>query len=86
MKFLVFLSLICISNSFNLCVVGGKSGLGRELVYQCISSNNKVLALTNNSYEINYPYRGVGLDKKNIDNVIKSNKLKVDIYDNFKKI
>lgn len=85
MKFLLFLTLICISNSFNLCVVGGKSGLGRELVYQCISSNNKVLALTNNSYEINYPYRGAGLDKKNIDNVIKSNKLKVDIYNNFKK-
>ena len=83
----VFLLLLFFTNicSFNLCVVGGKSGLGRELVYQCISSNKKVLALTNNSFDIKYPYRGGGLDTKNIDKIIESDYLKVDLYDNFKK-
>tara|TARA_A100001011_G_scaffold323285_2_gene345131 strand:- start:708 stop:1337 length:630 start_codon:yes stop_codon:yes gene_type:complete len=85
MKFLLFFISLYSTYGFNLCVVGGKSGLGRELVYQCISSNKKVLALTNDTFDINYPYRGQGLDKKNIDKVIKSNKLKVDLYDNFKK-
>lgn len=85
MKILLFFISLYSTYGFNLCVVGGKSGLGRELVYQCISSNKKVLALTNNTFDIKYPYRGGGLDKKNIDKIIKSNNLKVDTYDNFKK-
>ena len=36
-----FLSLV---NRFDLCIVGGSSGLGRELIYQSLQNNNKVLA------------------------------------------
>ena len=67
MKIFFILFLLTKVTSYNLCVVGGKSGLGRELIYQCISSNKNVLALTNDTFDIKYPYRGPGLDKKNID-------------------
>ena len=70
---------------YNLCVVGGKSGLGRELVYQSILSNQKVLALTNNSLNIEYPHRGTGLTRESSNKYIESKNLKVDSYDNFKK-
>ena len=85
MKFFLLLLFLTNITSFNLCVVGGKSGLGRELVYQCVSSDKKVLALTNNTFDIKYPYRGNGLNQKTLDKTIKSDFLKVDTYNNFKK-
>lgn len=84
MKILFFL-LISSCNAYNLCVVGGTSGLGRELIYQAISSNNKVLALTNNSLTIDYPYRGGGLNIGINDKKIVSENLQVDSYSNFNK-
>ena len=81
-NFCIFLYLLQTVFSYNLCVVGGKSGLGKELILQSLNNNNNVLALTNNSYNIELPYRGGGLDKKNVDDIIINDKLTVDIYSN----
>lgn len=83
--FLILSILIQESVGFNLCVVGGKSGLGRELIFQSICKNKKVLALTNNSLSVDYPYRGGGLDIKKINKQIKDDNLVVDTYDNCNK-
>ena len=32
--------------TFNLCVVGSKSGLGSELIYQGLQNNKNILALS----------------------------------------
>ena len=73
------------SIQYNLCVVGGNSGVGSELIYQSLEKNNKVLALCNNNYQIKIPYRGGGLDYKNTHEYISNNNLQIDIYDNFDK-
>ena len=83
--FLILSILIQESVGFNLCVVGGKSGLGRELIFQSICKNKKVLALTNNSLSVDYPYRGGGLDLKKTNKKIQDNNLVVDTYDNCNK-
>ena len=64
-KILLFGILHFINNvqSFNLCVVGASSGLGRELVYQSLQENNKVLALTTKN-SILVPYRGDSFQDK----------------------
>ncbi len=64
MKLYLLFIFFNISKAFNLCVVGGNSGLGREIIYQGISANKKILALSNSSTQIEYPYRGGGLDIK----------------------
>ncbi len=81
----VLLLLISQIDSYNICVVGGSSGLGRELIYQGIKNPNlNIIALSNNPDKICKPYRGRGL--KLIDNeneIIKSDQLIKDIYSNY---
>ena len=80
--------LVGMVNTLNLCIVGGSSGLGRELIYQSLKNNNKVLALTNNSDKIILPYRGGGLNSKidlKKDSKMESNNLYIDTYDNYNK-
>ena len=84
-KLLLVNIIISVCQGFNLCVVGGNSGLGREIIFQGISANKKILALSNSSNKIKYPYRGGGLDIKPINCYIDSNNLKVDTYNNFNK-
>ena len=51
--------------NFNLCVVGSKSGLGQELIYQGLEENINVLGLSKYNMKVMVPYRGGGLDWKN---------------------
>ena len=82
----IFLSnLVSFVNRFDLCIVGGSSGLGRELIYQSLQNNNKVLALSNNPIEIKIPYRGGGLENKETDMIIQDKNLMVCNYNNFQK-
>jgi hypothetical protein len=85
MKLFIVSLIFSICQGFNLCVVGGNSGLGREIIFQGISANKKILALSNSSDKIQYPYRGGGLDLKSTNTFIDSNNLKVDTYNNFNK-
>lgn len=86
MLFFIFLSnFLTFVNRFDLCIVGGSSGLGRELIYQSLQNNNKVLALSNNLNEIKIPYRGGGLENKETDMIIQDKNLMVCNYNNFEK-
>ncbi len=82
-KILLFGILHFINNvqSFNLCVVGASSGLGRELVYQSLQENNKVLALTTKN-SILVPYRGDSFQDKgnNISEKIINENLLIQNY------
>jgi len=70
-------------NAYNLCVVGGSSGLGREIIYQGINKNLKILTLTNNPNNIKLPYRGRGLNDKKTNLLLRSGNLKITNYYNF---
>ena len=70
--------------SFNLCVVGSKSGLGSEIIYQGLDQNKNILALSKNNDKVMVPYRGGGLDFKNTNTFIENDNLKTDNYENFK--
>jgi len=84
-KFLYFL-LFNLANAFDICVVGASSGLGRELIYQSLNNNKKVLGLTNNPQKVCIPYRGKGLTELNLNKKkILSNNLILDNYENSKK-
>lgn len=85
MKLFLLSMLIHQSHCFNICVVGGTSGLGRELIFQSICKNRKILALTKNSSSIEYPYRGGGLDIKITNKKIQDDNLVIDTYDNSNK-
>lgn len=81
---ILFLKLNII-NSFNLCIVGATSGLGRELIYQGLENNIKILGLTNNANKIKIPYRGGGLSNKKTNIYLTSDNLKIDKYKNYNK-
>ena len=68
---------------FDLCVVGSSGGLGRELIYQGINNNKKILALSNNPNNIKIPYRGGGLTSKNENLLLKSPNLEIINYNDF---
>ena len=68
---------------FDLCVVGSSGGLGRELIYQGINNNKKILALSNNPNNIKLPYRGGGLTSKNENLLLKSPNLEIINYNDF---
>ena len=84
-KIYIFLLLISKINSFNLCVVGGSSGLGKEIIYQALQNNNKVLALTNNPNKITVPFRNGGLEEKFVGEEIINNNIVKDNYINYNK-
>ena len=85
MKIFNILVILQIVDAYNLCLVGGSSGLGRELIYQSLQNNNQVVALTNNPDKIKIPYRGGGLNLKDMDYKINSKNLYIDTYDNYNK-
>lgn len=68
---------------FDFCVVGSSGGLGRELIYQGINNNKKILALSNNPNNIKLPYRGGGLSNKNENLLLKSLNLEISNYNDF---
>tara|TARA_B100000795_G_C22761042_1_gene423600 strand:+ start:86 stop:703 length:618 start_codon:yes stop_codon:yes gene_type:complete len=78
----MILTLFGLVNAYNLCVVGSKSGLGRELIYQGLEENKSVLGLSKNNMKVMVPYRGGGLDWKNTFEYIENRNLQTDIYDN----
>ena len=81
--FLIFFYNFLNIYGFNLCVVGGSSGLGREIIYQAIEKDLKILTLTNNPNNIKIPYRGGGLNNKNSNLLLRSSNLEIDSYDNY---
>ena len=83
--FLIFSLIFNYVNTYNLCVVGASSGLGRELIYQSLEKNKKILALTSNIYNIKIPYRGGGLNNKNSNLLLRSPNLEINNYDSFAK-
>ena len=82
-KFLLILLNINIINGFDLCVLGASSGLGREIIYQGLDNNKKILALTSNPANIKIPYRGGGLNNKNSNLLLRSPNLKITEYNDF---
>lgn len=86
LSIILFLNIFKLSKSYNLCIVGGSSSLGREIIYQSINYNNNIIALTNNPDKIKVPYRGGGLDDKSENNkIIYNSNLLVDSYNNYYK-
>tara|TARA_B100001094_G_scaffold329985_1_gene394071 strand:- start:60 stop:707 length:648 start_codon:yes stop_codon:yes gene_type:complete len=79
---LIFLN-INIINGFDLCVLGASSGLGREIIYQGLNNNKKILGLTSNQANIKIPYRGGGLTNKNSNLLLRSPNLKICEYNDF---
>ena len=47
MKKFLLLLLLNFSFGFDICVVGASSGLGKEIIYQSLQKNKKVLSFTN---------------------------------------
>ena len=86
MNKLFYFLLFNLANAFDICVVGASSGLGRELIYQSLNNNKKVLGLTNNPQNVCIPYRGKGLTELNFNKKkILNNHLTLDNYENSKK-
>ena len=77
-KYLLFFLYIYKLDAYDLCVVGGGSGLGREIIYQGLIKKNKILALTNNPSNIKVPYRGGGLQYKDTIDLIENTNLKIE--------
>ena len=42
--FIALSSFVSLVNRFNLCIVGGSSGLGRELIYQSLENKKKSIS------------------------------------------
>ena len=70
-------------NGFDLCVLGASSGLGREIIYQGLNNNKKILGLTSNPANIKIPYRGGGLNNKNSNLLLRSHNLEICEYNDF---
>lgn len=82
---LIIVMLLNVVSSYDLCVVGGSGGLGRELIYQSLKNNKKVLTMSNNPDNIKVPYRGGGLQEKKSNKLIEDKNLKVINYNDFSK-
>ena len=82
-KLLLLFLNINIINGFDLCVLGASSGLGREIIYQGLDNNKKILGLTSNPANIKIPYRGGGLTNKNSNLLLRSPNLKITNYNDF---
>ena len=70
-------------NGFDLCILGASSGLGREIIYQGLDNNIKILALTSNPENIKIPYRGRGLKYKDNNLLLRSPNLEICEYNDF---
>lgn len=81
--FLLIFNNIKFINGFDLCVLGASSGLGREIIYQGLNKNMKILGLTSNPNNIKIPYRGGGLNNKNNNLLLRSPNLEICEYNNF---
>lgn len=67
---------------YNICIISGSSGLGKELIYQGINDyNKKILTVTKDKNNIKIPYRGNTFDEKPTNSLIKSKNLDVFEYD-----
>ena len=84
-KLFIIQFFITIAKSYNICIIGGSSGIGKEIIFQGLEKNEKILALTNNPNNINIPYREGGLSEKSTCIPIISENLKIDCYDNIDK-
>ena len=82
-KLLLILLNINIINGFDLCILGASSGLGREIIYQGLDNNIKILALTSNPENIKIPYRGRGLKYKDNNLLLRSPNLEICEYNDF---
>ena len=82
-KFLLIFLNINIINGFDICVLGASSGLGREIIYQGLNNNKKILGLTSNPANIKMPYRGGGLNNKNSNLLLRSPNLQICQYNDF---
>lgn len=81
----IMIILLNVVSAYDLCIVGGSSGLGRELIYQCLKNNKKVLTMSNNPDNIKVPYRGGGLQEKKSNKLIENINLDIINYDDFSK-
>lgn len=81
MLFFIVLLFSIIQNvfSYNLCIAGASSGLGRELIYQGLNQNNKIIGFTNKD-KIKIPYRGDTLEEKDVNGYIENKNLKLFKY------
>ena len=82
-KFFIFSIIFNYINAYNLCVVGASSGLGKELIYQSLKKNKKIVGLTSNPNNIKIPYRGGGLSNKNNNLLLRSPNLEICEYNDF---
>jgi len=81
----IMIILLNVVSAYDLCIVGGSSGLGRELIYQCLKNDKKILTMSNNPDNIKVPYRGGGLQEKKTNKLIEDKNLKVINYNDFSK-
>ena len=81
-SFILLFAFLLYVKSLRICVVGGSSSLGREIIYQCICDYNiKVIGITDSPQKVCIPYRGSGLDDKSDKlNRIVDSKLKLISY------
>lgn len=62
---LLLMSFLFSVKAYDICVVGGTSGLGKEIIYQGIlDKNKKILALSGSSSPITVPYRSNSFENK----------------------
>ena len=58
LQYLILFVLVSLISAYDVCIVGGASGLGKELIYQSIIDKGlSVLALTSSPSEITTPCR-----------------------------
>ena len=74
--FIFFYSVKC----YNVCVVGGSSGLGKELIYQSLNKNKTVLALTSGKNPITIPCRINSFNENNNMPILENSNLTKDNY------
>lgn len=87
--YLLLIGAFTLCNSYKICIMGGSSGLGRELIYQGVECKNiqSITALSNNTQNIYIPYRNGGLSDLYMENnnkvPIHSSKLQTLSYVDF---
>ena len=81
LRFLLIIFYLLEVTTLRVCVVGGSSALGREIIYQGLNDfNYQILSVTDSPNKVCIKYRGIGLDDKSKKQKILSNKLKIVPY------